>query len=92
MRKKSRRAREVGDKGTESVILSFKGFYLGSLGHRYEGYKIAVEAEAMALRTGDPRAVVGARGLLAFAERWLGRPGKAVELTEGLTDELKQDV
>jgi tetratricopeptide (TPR) repeat protein len=84
------RAREVGDKGAESGILSFKGFYLGSLGHRYEGYKIAIEAEAMALQTGDPRAVVGTRGLLAFAERWLGRPGKAVELTEGLTDELSK--
>ncbi len=84
------RAREVGDRGTESQILSFKGFYLGSLGYRYEGYKIAVEAEAMALQAEDPRAVVGARGLRAFAERWLGRPGKAVELTEGLTDELSK--
>jgi class 3 adenylate cyclase/tetratricopeptide (TPR) repeat protein len=84
------RAREVGEKGAESGILSFKGFYLGSLGHRYEGHEIAVEAETMALQTGDPRAVVGARGLLAFAERWLGRPGKAVELTEGLTDVLSK--
>jgi tetratricopeptide (TPR) repeat protein len=82
------RAREVGDRGTESQLLSAKGFYLGSLGYRYEGYSVAVEAEAMALQTGDPRAVAGARGLRAFAERWLGRPGKAVELTEGLTDEL----
>jgi class 3 adenylate cyclase/tetratricopeptide (TPR) repeat protein len=84
------RAREVGDRGTESQILSAKGFYLGSLGYRYEGYNMAVEAEAMALQAGDPRAVVGARGLLAFAERWLGRPRKAVELTEGLTDELSK--
>ncbi len=84
------RAREVGDRGTESQILSAKGFYLGSLGYRYEGYNMAVGAEAMALQAGDPRAVVGARGLLAFAERWLGRPRKAVELTEGLTDELSK--
>ena len=84
------RAKEVGDRGTESQILSAKGFYLGSLGYRYEGYNMAVEAEAMALQAGDPRAVVGARGLRAFAERWLGRPRKAVELTEGLTDELSK--
>jgi tetratricopeptide (TPR) repeat protein len=84
------RAREVGDRGAESQILSAKGFYLGSLGYRYEGYNMAVEAEAMALQAGNPRAVVGARGLRAFAERWLGRPRIAVELTEGLTDELSK--
>jgi class 3 adenylate cyclase/tetratricopeptide (TPR) repeat protein len=84
------RAREVGDKGAESRILSIKGFYLGSLGYRYEGYNMAVEAEAMALQTGNPRVVAATRGLLAFAERWLGRPGKAVELTEGLTDALSK--
>jgi class 3 adenylate cyclase/tetratricopeptide (TPR) repeat protein len=80
------RAKEVGDKGAESRILSVKGFYLGTIGYRYEGYKTGVDAEAMALQTGDPRAVVMARGLRAVAERWLGRPGKTVELTEGVAD------
>ena len=84
------RAREAGDKGAESQILSIKGFYLGSLGYRYEGYKMAVEAEAMALQTGNPRAVVATRILRALAERWLGRPGKTVELTEGLADALSK--
>jgi len=82
------RAREVGDKGVESRILSVKGFYLCGLGHLYEGHKMTVEAEAMALQTGNPRAVVNTRGMRAVAERWLGRPGKTVELTEGLTDVL----
>jgi class 3 adenylate cyclase/tetratricopeptide (TPR) repeat protein len=82
------RAREAGDKGAESHILSIKGFYLGSIGYRYEGYKTAVEAEAMALQTGNPRSVVATRILRALAERWLGRPGKTVELTEGLADVL----
>jgi class 3 adenylate cyclase/tetratricopeptide (TPR) repeat protein len=82
------RAREVGDKGAESQILSVKGLYLSGLGHLYEGYNIAVEAEAMAIQAGDPRVVVATRGLRAFAERWRGRPGKAVELTEGPTDAL----
>jgi tetratricopeptide (TPR) repeat protein len=80
------RAKEVGDKGAESRILSVKGFYLGTIGYRYEGYKTGVDAETMALQTGNPRAVVMARGLRAVAERWLGRPGKTVELTEGVAD------
>jgi class 3 adenylate cyclase/tetratricopeptide (TPR) repeat protein len=84
------RAREMGDKGAESQILSIKGLYLGGLGHRYEGHKMAVEAEAMALQTGNPRAVAATRLLRAFAERWLGRPGKTIELTEGLTDALSK--
>jgi tetratricopeptide (TPR) repeat protein len=84
------RAREVGNKGVESRILSTKGFYLATLGYRYEGYNMAVEAESMALQTGSPRAVIGTRGLRAVAERWLGRPGKTVELTEELTDALSK--
>jgi class 3 adenylate cyclase/tetratricopeptide (TPR) repeat protein len=84
------RAREAEDKGAESQILLIKGFYLGTLGHRYEGYNVAVEAEEMALRSGNPRAVVVAQGLRAVAERWLGRPGKTVELTEGMTDVLSR--
>jgi len=82
------RAREVGDKATESRILSIMGFCLGSLGHRYEGYQTVVTAEAMALQTGNPQAVLVARGMRAIAERWLGRPGKTIELTEGMIDAL----
>jgi tetratricopeptide (TPR) repeat protein len=84
------RAKEVGDKGAESRILSTKGFYLATLGYRYEGYNMAVEAEEMALQTGNPRAVVATRGIRAIAERWLGRPGKSVELTEGMVDVLSK--
>ncbi len=84
------RAREVGDKGAESLMLSIKGFFLGSRGYRYEGHKLAVEAEEMALQSGNPQAVVTTRGMRAIAERWLGRPGKTVELTEGMTDVLSK--
>jgi class 3 adenylate cyclase/tetratricopeptide (TPR) repeat protein len=84
------RAKEVGDKGAESRILSTKGFYLATLGHRYEGYNMVVEAEAMALQTGNPRPVVATRGIRSIAERWLGRPGKTVELTEGMVDVLSK--
>jgi tetratricopeptide (TPR) repeat protein len=84
------RAKEVGDKAAESQILSIKGLFLNGLGHRYEGHKMAVEAEAMALQTGNPRAVAMTRVIRAMAERGLGRPGKAIELTEGLTDVLSK--
>ena len=80
------RAKEVGDKGAESQILSAKGFYLCSLCHWYEGYNMTVEAETMALQTGNKRAVVATRAIRAIAERWLGRPSKTIELTEGMTD------
>jgi len=84
------RAREVGDKGAESQILSIKGFYLAILSHTYEAHKLTVEAEAMALQTGNQRAVGVTRTRRALTERWLGRPGKTVELTEGLTDALSK--
>ena len=84
------RAREVGDKGAESQILSTKGFYLSGLSHGYEEYKLIFEAEAMALQTGNQRAVAWTRLARARTERWLGRPGKTVELTEGLTDVLSK--
>jgi tetratricopeptide (TPR) repeat protein len=84
------RAREGGDKGAESQILSIKGFYLSILGYRYEGYTMTVEAEALALQTGNQRAIGFNRILRAHAERWFGRPGKTIELTEGLVEGLSK--
>ena len=89
------RAREVGNKAIESQILSVKGIYVSLLSRRYDGsgaYKgnqIMVEAERMALGTGDPKAISSNRGLRALSERWLGRPRKTVELTEGLLEPLR---
>ena len=84
------RAREVGDKGAESGLLGMKGFHLAGLGHVYEGHKMILEAEAMALQTGDQRAVVRTRALRSVTDRWLGNPSMAIELTEGLTDALSK--
>jgi tetratricopeptide (TPR) repeat protein len=80
------RAKEVGDKGAEGRILGGKGFALSRLGHVYEGHKIILEAEAMALQTGNQRAVVQTRVWRAYTDRWLGNPSKAIELTGGLAD------
>jgi class 3 adenylate cyclase/tetratricopeptide (TPR) repeat protein len=79
------RAKEVGDKGAESMILSIKGVYFAHV-HPYEGHKMTLEAEAMALQTGNQRAVVLTRIIRALVVRWLGSPSKAIELTEGLAD------
>ncbi len=82
------RAKEVGDKAAESQLRSIKGFYLCFLGHVSEGYVILVEADAMALQTGNQQSIGYNRMVRAWAERWLGRPDKTVELTEGLMDGL----
>ena len=89
------RAGEVGNKAVESQILSIKGIYLSLLSRKYDGlgaYKgnqIILDAGRMALETGDPMAISRNRGMRAISERWLGRPGKAVELTEGLLEMLR---
>jgi tetratricopeptide (TPR) repeat protein len=82
------RARGVGDKAAESGILSYKGLYIAAYGHPYEGHKMVVEAETIALQTGNPRAVGTTRTIRALTERWLGRPANAIELTEGWTNSL----
>jgi len=83
------RAREVGDKAAESRILSVQGFYKSTLGHRYQGNHIIADAERMALETGNQKAILFNRLLYAGSERWLGRPQKAIELTEGLIEAMR---
>jgi tetratricopeptide (TPR) repeat protein len=89
------RAREVGNKAVESSILSAKGLYIFLLGRRYQGlerYKgnqIVIDAERLALETGDQPAILFSRSVHALSERWLGRPKKSIELTDGLGEALR---
>ncbi len=83
------RARDLGQKGTESVILSSQGLYLCVVGHLYQGYQMMVEAERLARSSQDQRAIFHNRAHLGISERWMGRPGKAVELTEALVEVLR---
>ena len=83
------RARDLGQKSTESVILTSQGVYLCYLGQLCQGHQMIVEAEELARSTKDQRAIFHNRGRLALSERWVGRPGKAIELTEGLVEELR---
>ncbi len=84
------RARAAGDKRAEGQLRSIQGFYLSILGHRSEAFQMILEAEATVLQTGDLRAIGMNRVLRAFAERWLGRPGRTVELTDGLMEALSR--
>jgi tetratricopeptide (TPR) repeat protein len=86
------RAREVGDKSAESRILSVKGLYRCALGHRYHGNQIIADAEQLALKSEDMETIAYNRIVHSISERWLGRPQKAIELTEGMTEAMRDMV
>jgi len=48
-----------------------------------------LDAEPIALESGDPRSILGARLIRSIWERHLGRPRKTVELTEGMVELLQ---
>lgn len=83
------RAREVGNQAVESRILSVQGFYRSLLGDRYEGNEMIIDAERIASKTGNPRAISFTRFQRATSERWLGRPKDTIELTEGLIEAMR---
>jgi class 3 adenylate cyclase/tetratricopeptide (TPR) repeat protein len=83
------RTRVVGRKAEESLILSYKGNYICTTGCRYQGYLLTRDAEKLALETGDLRVIYIARFIRAHAERWLGLPEKAVELTKGIVETMR---
>jgi tetratricopeptide (TPR) repeat protein len=82
------RARETQDKGLESTILSTMS--LRSMVYkRHRGNQEVLDAEPIALESGDPRSILGSRLIRSIWERHLGRPRKTVELTEGMIELLK---
>jgi class 3 adenylate cyclase/tetratricopeptide (TPR) repeat protein len=83
------RTREVGNKAAESQILTVKGFYRCALGNISQGYQIIADTEQMALNTGNQRAIFFNRVFRAVSERWIGRPKKTIELTEGLIEIMR---
>jgi len=78
--------REVGNKTTESTILAYRGMHMCDFGHRYQGYLATIEAEKVALESNDIQAILRSRVIRGFTERWMGRPLKAIELTEGIVE------
>jgi tetratricopeptide (TPR) repeat protein len=82
------RARETQDKGLESMILSMMSLR-SVVYERHRGNQAVLDAEPIALESGDPRSIVGTRLVRSIWERHLGRPRKTVELTEGLSELLR---
>ncbi|MDH3878684.1 MAG: AAA family ATPase, partial [Desulfobacterales bacterium] len=80
------RAQEMGDKALESSIQSSMGNHMILYGQPRKAYQILVEAESMAADTGDPKVIAYARGIRSGTERWIGRPQKTIELTEGIAE------
>jgi class 3 adenylate cyclase/tetratricopeptide (TPR) repeat protein len=83
------RAREVGDKALEGAMLSQMGSFSAMYGEPYAGNQMALEAERVGMESGKPRPILSARFLRASTERWIGRPEKTVELTEGMVEALR---
>jgi class 3 adenylate cyclase/tetratricopeptide (TPR) repeat protein len=83
------RSQEMGDKALESQILSWTGISEACYGSPYKGQQIMMDAERIGMQMEDPLSIFTARILRAWPERWLGRPLKAIELTEGALESLR---
>ncbi|UCH23350.1 MAG: AAA family ATPase [Deltaproteobacteria bacterium] len=80
------RAREMGDKALEINILAGTGIRAAMDGQPYRGNEIIIAAEKMAMALGDPESILYTRVNRSITERWIGRPQKTIELTEGVLE------
>jgi tetratricopeptide (TPR) repeat protein len=71
-------------------MLSIKGLYISGFGHRYQGNQLTDKAEKMARMSQDKQAILFCRSLHALTMRFLGNPRKAIELTEGLIESMRE--
>jgi len=76
------RAREIDDKALESINLSMKAHFTTVYRRPHIGFEMVSDAERMAMESGHPRAIGISRMSRAAIERWLGRPGNAVQLLD----------
>jgi class 3 adenylate cyclase/tetratricopeptide (TPR) repeat protein len=77
------------DKELESVAVTNIGLAKGRGGDPAEGLQLVCESEQLAMQSGKPGTVFFARLIRAVLERWLGRPNKTIELTEGVVELLR---
>ena len=82
------RARELDDKGLESIMLSYKAQRTASYNQRNRLSHMILEAESAALASKKPRFINFAHFWRSVFERWLGNPRKAVELSEGIFEAI----
>jgi class 3 adenylate cyclase/tetratricopeptide (TPR) repeat protein len=86
------RAREMGDKGLEGSILTIKGVNAVLYGDPASGYQIQIDAERIAMESGDPRHIFYTRYVRSATERWLGHPEKTIELSEGMLEMMLENL
>jgi len=84
------RADELGDEGLKSAILASRAIILAEYGYPHEGSQMIAKAEKIANEVGNLKYMLLVLFLRAFIERWLGRPGKTIELTEGMPEIMLQ--
>ena len=82
------RAKDLEDRYLELVILLFKVFASENHGFRSELYHLSLGVEEAALELEDLRIITPSRFVRAIFERFLGRPRKCVELTEGMVESM----
>jgi class 3 adenylate cyclase/tetratricopeptide (TPR) repeat protein len=80
------RAKEMGDKALGSYILAGIGVRAAMDGDPYKANHIIMEAEKMATESGDIESIFYTRVNRSITERWIGRPLKTIELTEGVVE------
>ena len=81
-------AKEKEDKELESITLSNMGFCTTVYGDPKKANQMILDAEQIAMETGETVAIFTARMTRSFTERLLGNPKKTVELTEGMFESL----
>jgi len=84
------RADELGDEGLKSAILASRAITLAEYGYLDEGNQMIAKAEKIANEVGNLKYMLLVLFLRAFIERWLGHPGKTVEITEGMPEIMLQ--
>lgn len=76
------RAREINDKGVESICEGAKAHLTAVCGRPDLGFDMLPDAERKANESGNRRAIGLCRVYRALIERWLGNPSHAIELME----------
>jgi tetratricopeptide (TPR) repeat protein len=81
-------AKEKEDKELESITLSNMGFCTTVYGDPKKANQMILDAEQIAMETGETVAIFTARMTRSWTERFLGNPEKTIELTEGMFESL----
>jgi tetratricopeptide (TPR) repeat protein len=83
------RARELEDRVLEGSVLASSALHLAMHGQPYRASQMMVEAERIASETEDLTAIGMTRFTRSVTERWIGRPARSLELTDGLIEALR---